>query len=420
MNKLKLLTVVLLMIFAISGRAQLTIESCQQKARDNYPLIRQFGLIEQTRNFNLENAAKGWLPQISVSGKVTYQSEVTKIPISIPGQQIDGLTRDQYQAVAEISQVIWDGGVIRSQNKLTDASAEVEKQTLEVDLYALKERVNQLFFGILLINEQLKQNDLLQKELQTTYDRISAYMKNGVANETDLDVIRVEQLKVKQLRIGLAASGKSYREMLSALIKETVTEETILVKTGIILPAADLVNNRPELLLFNARRNLLENQRNAFSASNKPKFGAFLQGGYGKPGLNMLKNEFSPFYIGGIRLSWNFGGYYTLKNNLAKIGINQQTVDAQRETFLFNNNLASGQQKNEISRAKDLITQDDEIIRLRTNIRHSSEAKVANGTLSVSELVREINAENLAMQEKSIHEIQLMLLISNLKNTMNN
>jgi outer membrane protein TolC len=322
--------------------------------------------------------------------------------------------------VAEISQVIWDGGVIRSQNKLTDASAEVEKQTLEVDLYTLKERVNQLFFGILLINEQLKQNDLLQKELQTAYDRVSAFMKNGVANEADLDVIRVEQLKVKQLRTGLTTSGKSYREMLSAFIKEPVTEETLLVKTDNILPAADPVNKRPELLLFDARRSLLENQRNALFAVNKPKIGAFLQGGYGKPGLNMLKNEFSPFYIGGIRLSWNFGGYYTLKNNLLKIDINQQSVDAQRETFLFNNNLVSLQQKNEISRVHEIITQDDEIIRLRTNIKHSAEAKVANGTLSVSDLVREINAENLAMQEKSIHEIQLMLLISNLKNTLNN
>jgi outer membrane protein TolC len=415
-----LLTAVFWMMFSVSGRAQLTIESCQQKARDNYPLIKQFGLIEQTRNFNLENAAKGYLPQISVSGKVTYQSDVTEIPTSIPGQQIDGLTRDQYQAVAEISQVIWDGGVIRSQNKLTEASAEVEKQTLEVDLYTLKERVNQLFFGILLIKEQLKQNDLLQKELQTAYERVSAFIKNGVANEADLDVIRVEQLKVKQQRIGLTASGKSYREMLSALIKEPVSDETLLARTGKILPAADLVNNRPELLLFNARRNLMESQKNTLNAVNKPKLGAFLQGGYGKPGLNMLKNEFSPFYIGGIRLSWNFGGYYTFKNNLAKIGINQQSVDAQRETFLFNNNLVSVQQKNEISRVLEIITQDDEIIRLRTNIKHSSEAKVANGTLSVSDLVREINAENLAMQEKSIHEIQLMLLVSNLRNTLNN
>jgi outer membrane protein TolC len=420
MNKLNLLTVVLLMMFSISGRAQLTIESCQQKARDNYPLIKQFGLIEQTRNFNLENAAKGYLPQISISGKVTYQSDVTKIPISIPGQQIDGLTRDQYQAVAEISQVIWDGGVIRTQNKLTDAAAEVEKQALEVDLYALKERVNQLFFGILLIHEQLKQNELLQKELQTTFERVSAFMKNGAANEADLDIIRVEQLKVKQLRIGLTASGKSYGEVLSALIKEPVSEETILVKTGNILPGSEPVNLRPELLLFDARRNLLENQRNALFAANKPRLGAFMQGGYGKPGLNMLKNEFSPFYIGGIRFSWNFGGYYTLKNNLAKIGINQQSVDAQRETFLFNNNLVSTQQKNEVSRANEIIARDVEIIRLRTNIKHSAEAKVANGTLSVSDLIREINAENLAMQEKSIHEIQLMLLISNLKNTLNN
>jgi outer membrane protein TolC len=419
MERLKFTLFLSLILMTLSLPAQITIESCQEKAYKNYPLIKQFGLIDQTRNFNLENAAKAYLPQVGLSARATFQSEVTEIPIHLPNLTIEGLTRDQYQVVAEINQTIWDGGVIQSQNKITRASAEAEKQRLEVELYTLKDRVNQLFFGILLISEQLKQNELLLKELQVNFDRIGSYMKNGIANQADQDALQVEILKARQQRSALQTAGRSYREMLSALMKETISGETVLVKPENRLPGETSISYRPELLYFDAQQKMLESQQSVLYAANRPKIGAFLQGGIGKPGLNMLKNEFSPFYIGGIRLSWNFGGLYTLRNNLGKINMSQQTVEVQKETFLFNNSLLSRQQNNEINRIRDLIVNDDEIIRLRSNIKHSAEAKVSNGTLSVSELIREINAENMAVQDKALHEIQLLLSVYNLKNLSN-
>ncbi|MDP4203805.1 MAG: TolC family protein [Bacteroidota bacterium] len=398
--------------------AQLTIESCQQKAKENYPLIKQYDLIRQTEEYSLSNANKGYLPQFSLSGKATYQSEVTQLPIKLPGVSVPSLSKDQYQATAELNQLIWDGGVIKSQKNITKASSSVDAQKNEVDLYALTDRINQLFFGVLSLNEQLIQNDLLQKELQVNYEKISAYMQGGIGNQADLDAIRVEQLKAKQRRTEMVATQKSFCDMLAAFIGEPVAKPNTLIK-----PEKNMVadtNNRPELKLFDAQSSLFDSQISSVKAGNMPKINMFVQGGVGRPGLNMLNNDFAPFYIGGVRLSWNFGGFYTQKNNLRKIELNKHSVNVQKETFLFNSQLKTLQQKNEIAKIGAVITDDDEIIRLRTNIKNASQAKVLNGTLSVSDLIRDVNAESQAKQDKALHEIQLLQAIYNLKETTNN
>ena len=417
-------------VFQLSLAAQnLTVETCQEKAKANYPLIKQYGLIEKTAQFNISNANKGYLPQLTFSAKATYQSAVTQIPASL-GTVLSDLThkpfsfpslpKDQYQAVLEADQVIWDGGVISSQKKITGASTELEKQSLEVDLFALKDRVNQLFFGILLITDQLKQNDILKNDLQTNYDLFVAYKKNGVANQADIDAIKVEQINANQHESDLKSTRNTYCIMLSALTGFNITEQTELTKPETDLSVLnDSTNHRPELRLFDAQTRLYEGQKMLITAGNLPKLGAFVQGGYGQPGLNMFTTGFSPFYVGGLRLSWNISGIYTQKNNINKLEISKKTVEVQRETFLFNNNLATRQQKNDIEKLQSTLSNDDEIIRLRQNIKNATTAKVENGTSTESDLIREINAENQARQLKSLHEIQLLMTVYQLKNNIN-
>ena len=415
------LVILLSIICQLSSMAQLTVEVCQEKAKANYPLVKQYGLIEQTAQYNISNANKGYLPQLTLSAKGTYQSQVTKLPITIPNVTIPGLSKDQYQAVVEANQVIWDGGAISAQKKITNANTEVEKQKLEVDLYTLNERVNQLYFGILLINEQLRQNDILQNELQTNYNRIASYKQNGVANQSDLDALKVEQINTQQRETELKSTQKSYFIMLSALTGLTIDAKTELIKPEINLAILNATtNHRPEIGLFDAQNKLLESQKELLNAGNRPKIGAFVQGGYGKPGLNMLTNAFSDFYIGGIRLSWNLSGFYTQKNNLNKIEISKKVMDVQKETFLFNADLKTKQQQTEIEKLQSTLSNDDEIIRLRGNIKKSASAKVDNGTLSITDLIREINAEDQAKQLKSLHEIQLIMNVYQLKNNINN
>ena len=400
---------------------QLSIDDCYKKAQANYPQVKQYGLIEQSKEFNISNANKGYLPQVSFSAKATYQSAVTKLPITLPNVTIEGLNKDQYQSVVEVNQSIWDGGVIRNQKKITEASSAVDKQKLDVDMYAINDRVNQLFFGILLLDEQIKQNLLLQDELKRNYNQISAYITNGIANQADLDAVKVNQLSTAQRKVELDATRKAYKEMLSAMIGEEIKEGTSLVKPSFAEEASlSSTINRPELQLFESQSNLFETQKSMVDAKNLPKLGVFVQGGYGNPGLNMLKNEFSPYYVAGARLTWNFGSLYTKKNDKKLLDNSLQNVAVQKETFLFNTNLKMTQQSNEIDKIKQLMRDDDEIIRLRTNIKKASEVKVEHGTLSVTDLLRDINSEDQAKQSKVLHEIQLLISIYNYKNSTNN
>lgn len=428
MRRLLLNCVFLFVPFFVIGQP-LTLDSCRQKAHANYPLLKQYGLIEKTADYNLSNANKAYLPQLNFAVKATYQSDVTEIPASL-GQAISQLTgkpfsfpslsKDQYQAVLEVNQLIWDGGLTSAQKKGIKASTEAEKQKLEVDLYALNDRINNLYFGIMLINEQLKQNNTLQDELSVNNSKIEALKQNGVAQQSDIDAIKVEQINARQHETDLKTMRQSYLQMLSAFTGLEITENTKLEKPLLSETGTSAENNRPELFLFDAQNKILDSQRDAIYAANKPKVGLFVQGGYGRPGLNMFTSEFSTFYIGGVRLLWNLSGFYTQKNNLNKINVSKKNVEVQKETFLFNNNLISKQQQNDIEKLKLTLKNDGEIIELRNNIKKSAEAKVTNGTFTVTDLLREINAENMSRQAQALHEIQLYMAVYQLKNNINN
>ena len=402
------------------AQSTLTIEQCQQMAKENYPLIKRYGLIERSKEYNLSNAGKGYLPQFSLSAKASYQSEVTKIPIDIQGIDIKGLSKDQYSATIDVTQTIWDGGVISSKKDITKASSYAEQKQLDVDMYKIVYQVNQMYFGILLLDARLKQNALLQEELQRNFDLISSYITNGIANQSDLDAIKVEQLKTVQNKAQIVSNKKAYFDMLGILIGQKLNENIILPK-----PNADNLTissqvKRSELELFDAQLANLETQKKAIKASYMPKLGLFLTGGYGKPALNMLNNDFSAYYIGGIRLSWNFGSLYTQKNDRKLIETNQDNIATSRETFLFNTSLETSQEQNEINKNKDLLKYDDDIVILRNNVKRATEAKVANGTSTVIDLMRDVNAEDLAKQDRIQHEIELLQAIYNLKYTTNN
>ena len=405
---------------AMLAHAQLTLEECQHSAQTNYPLVRQYGLIEKAREYNLENAGKGYLPQFTISGKATYQSDVTKLPVDVPGIDIKSMPKDQYQVMLEVLQNIWDGGDIRSKKQLTQATSEIDRGKQEVDMYAQNDRVNQLYFGILLLDEQLKQNQLLQEDLGRTHQLVSNYMANGIANQSDLDAVSVEILNTKQKRIELESSRQAYLSMLSIFIGKEIASRTTLEKPTDTFESTSLVNNRPELRWFDAQGGQLNVQESSLKTRFRPRFALFVQGAYGNPGLNMLKDDFSAYYVAGVRMSWNFGSLYTLRNDRRLIDNNRRKLETSRDVFLFNTNLQSTQQSSAIQSMRRQMVDDDEIIRLRVNIRKAAEAKVENGTLTVTDMLREITAENLARQTKALHEVQLLMNIWNLKYTLNN
>ncbi len=399
---------------------QLTIELCHKKAKKNYPLIKRYGLIEKTKDYNLSNAGKGYLPQFTMSAKATYQSDVPHLPISVPGVNIRPLSQDQYGVTLDVNQTIWDGGVISSKKEMAKTTSEVALKQLEVNLYSINDRVNQLYFGILLLDGKIKQNQLLKEELERNFNLISSYIQNGVANQSDLDAIKVEQLKSIQIQTQLMSNRKAYIDMLAALIGEPIDENVTMEKPNTSTQLITGQIERPELRLFEAQQTDLETQKKLIKAGYMPKLGVFATGGYGRPGLNMLEDKFAAYYIGGVRLSWNFGGLYTEKNDRRIIEASQSSLVAEKETFLFNTNLQVTQEQSEIKKNRDLLKYDDEIITLRNNVKKAAEVKVANGMLTVTDLMREINAEDLAKQDKIQHEVELLLSIYNLKYTTNN
>lgn len=397
--------------------AQLTLEECYRAARENYPLVRQFDLIERTKDFTVENAAKGYFPQLSFSGKASYQSDVTKMPFSIPGVEF-GLDNDQYQLVLELNQTVWDGGVVRNRKEEARAKSDVQKGQLEVNLYALNDRVNQLFFGMLLIDAQLAQNALLQAQLARNHGQVSACMQQGVANQADLDAVAVEQLNARQTESELRVNRKAYAEVLGLLTGRKGIDAERLVKPSVTVEPLE-ENRRPELSLYESQRRQLSVQEKGLTARYMPKLGVFAQGAYGDPGLNMLKGGFEHYYIAGVRLSWNISDLYTRKNDKRLLAASRDDIDVQEAVFRLNNRMETAQHWRTVEKIDTLMKNDDELIRLRTNIRKSAEAKVANGTLTVTEMLREVTAEDQAKQTKALHEIQRLQALYDIKYTMN-
>lgn len=397
--------------------AQLTLEACYRAARENYPLVRQFDLIERTKDFTVENATKSYFPQLGFSGKASYQSDVTKMPFSIPGVEF-GLDKDQYQLVLELNQTIWDGGAVRNRKEEARAKSEVQKGQLEVNLYALDDRVNQLFFGMLLIDAQLAQNALLQAQLARNHGQVSACMQQGVANQADLDAVAVEQLNARQTESELRVNRKAYAEVLGLLTgRKGIDAERLVKPSATVEPLEE--NRRPELSLYESQRRQLSVQEKGLTARYMPKLGVFAQGAYGDPGLNMLKGGFEPYYIAGLRLSWNISDLYTRKNDKRLLAASRDDIDVQEAVFRLNNRMEAAQHWRTVEKIDTLMKNDDELIRLRTNIRKSAEAKVANGTLTVTEMLREVTAEDQAKQAKALHEIQRLQALYDIKYTMN-
>lgn len=414
-----LLQICLFPCLLFSQIQEISLEECQRKAKDNYPLIRQYDLISLAKDYNLDNLAKNYLPQVSLGGQATYQSEVTKIPVKIPGIHIPEMNKDQYKITLEVSQLIWDGGATRSQSKITQANSDFEKQKLEVNLYSIRDKINQLYFGILTIDEQLKQLDVLTSDLQTNYELVSAMLKNGVAMVSDQDLIRVELLNTDQKRIELTTLRIAYINMLSLFIHEEISEKAKLILPDNNIDFSEEIN-RPELKMYEKQNLLYESQESSIKAKNMPKFSLFAQGGFGRPGLNMLNSDFRTYAVGGVRLSWNFGNLYTKKNEYRLIKNEMNSLETQKETFLFNTNVQLTQIQNEIVKYKMLMVKDKEIIQLRNRVKIAGESKYKNGIYQMNDLIQDINAENKARVTQSLHEMQFLQSIYNYKYTQGN
>lgn len=400
--------------------ATLTIEACYKLARQNYPMIKQRDLLTRTKEYTVSNAAKGYLPAFSVNGQATYQSAVTTFPFTIPikGFTLPQYSKDQYKIYGEVDQNIYDGGVIKNQKQTAEANDVIQQQNLEVELYALYDRVNQLYFGALLVDEQLKQNDLTKTDVQNGIDKTKALVANGTAYRSSVDELNAQLLQTVQSRIELLAEKKAYLDMLGVFINSTVDDNTVLEKP--VSPMTADTISRPELLAYDYQKKTADLQYDLLKAQLRPKLGFFAQGGYARPGLDVLSNNFAWYYIGGLRLSWNLGSIYTLKNQRRILDIDKQTLDIQKETFLFNTTLTQKQQNADIAKYQQLLKTDNQIIAMRESVKKAASAQLENGVLSAHDYITQVDAEDQARQNKILHEMQLLQEQYSYQNTIGN
>ena len=390
-----------------------SLEECQRAAEQNYPLIRQYDLIEKTTDLMVSNIMKGWLPQVSASAQATYQSDVASFPDRMQalydqiGLEMKGLKKDQYRVGIDISQTVYDGGAISSQAAIAREQGRVQAAQNEVNLYQVRQRVNEIYFALLLLEDQIRLNGDLQELLAGSEKKLASMEKGGIAAVSDYQNVKAERLNVVQQGVNLASQQRMLRTMLSTLcgieVNDVQKPPVVEIGTG---------NNRPEMRLFDSQLRLADAQEKALNAAMLPKLGVFAQGFYGYPGYNMfedmMRHEMSLNGMVGARLTWNIGALYTRKNDKAKLQLQRELTESNRDVFLFNSNLEQLQLTEEIARYRQLMADDDEIISLRSSVRKAAESKLSHGIIDVNDLVREIDQENAAKVQRSMHEIQML------------
>ena len=415
-----------MMLLPLLAQGQ-TLEECQQAAERNYPLISQYGLIEKTTDLTVSNLSKGWLPQVTASAQATYQSDVVAWPDQMQtiyqqmGLDMKGLKKDQYKVGIDVQQMVFDGGAISSQRNIAREQGRVQEAQTEVTMYQVRRRVNEMYFGLLMLDEQIALNNDLQSLLAANEQKLSSMWKRGTASESDYQAVKAERLNVMQQATTLDAQRRAVMRMLSAFCGMEVTH---VEKPALIaLPSQDVVQ-RPELKAIDAQLSLANAQERLLNAALRPKLSLFASGFYGYPGYNMfddmMSHDWSWNGMVGARLSWNLGAFYTHRNDKAKIRLQRDMAETSREVFLFNNRLELIQQNENIEQYRRLMNDDEEIIALRSSVRKAAESKLAHGIIDVNDLVKEINAENAARVQQSMHEIKLLKEVYDMKFTTNN
>ena len=403
-----------------AAHAQTTLDECIGWAYDNYPQIKEMSLIEMTKGIDLKNAAYTWLPHLNISGKATWQSEVVEMPMDIPGMDIN-IPHDQYGLTAEFTQQLWDGGTSRSQKELAEAGAEVKKTQLETNLWSIRSRVQNVFLGIILIDKQLELNRLLRESLERSSEEVKSRMEAGVALPSDLDQVSVNILSCLQQRASLDADRKSYVKILGLLTGRDMTDVELAVPQDAVNYVDDGARDfetRPEMAFYAAQLKQNEFQRHQLNTLISPKLNLSLQGGYGRPGMNMLSGDFSGYFVAGLKLQWNICALYTRGLDKRRVNADAQKIDLTRKSFILNSSVEAEQKNNAILKARDVLEKDSEIIGLRQRIRASGENQYREGTIKMNDYLSMLDEEYKAKANESMHEVQLMMAVYDMKNTI--
>lgn len=398
----------LLLIFPTYLMAQeaVSLEQCQAWARENHPVLKQSDLYQQILNLKNENNATSLLPQLTLNGQATYQSDVTKIGISIPNMNIQTADKDQYKFYLDLKQTIWDGGLNKARELINETENAGNQQQVKVELYQLKEKVNQFYFTSFLIQENL---NILEKKNGTLTERrkmMESAVKNGMMLSSELDQLLADMVKTDQMVLELESNREAVLSGLAILTGKAVDH---LQNMELTTEPKGMDNElkRPEIDLFARQTDLLNVQSEILKKQRNPKLFGFGQAGYGKPGLNMLNNEFDTYYLVGLGFNWNVLDWKNTSRQRQVLKLQQEIVQTKQESFVRNIDLASDQQNKQIDQLSRLLKTDSELIQIRERITKASASKLENGAINTADYIQDLNAEITARLTLETHKIQL-------------
>jgi outer membrane protein TolC len=404
---------ILLSLFSIPFCAQekITLEKCYELVEKNYPLVKQNQLLQSQSELQTNILEKEKLPKIALNAQATYQSEVTQVPFSMPNASIEPLNKDQYRATLDVNQLLYNGGAIKAQTQLKTSQIKTQQKLVDINLYQLKNLVNQYYFGLLLGQEKEELLLTKRKLLQEKSKEIQVAVKFGAVLPASEQVIEAEIIKINQQLNDVKYDQLKLWQHLEELSGTTFNTNAKLAIPENFSSINDV--NRPELELFELQKQQIEASQKVIATSNAPKLNAFLQGGYGNPALNMLNNSFETFYMTGIKLNWTLFDWNKTKKEKEVLEISKQIVASEKETFEVNQKRQLQEINFEIGKMETQLKSDKEIIQLREKIVRSAEAQMKNGVITSSDYLNEVTQLFESKITEKTHQIQLQLAKAN-------
>ncbi len=389
----------------------LTLDDCYRLARENYPRLSDMEKQQQISDLRQQNIDAAWNPQMNLNGQATYQSDVTRVPISLPNLTVPSQAKDQYKVYLDVRQNIYDGGISRSNRDLERAALAADLQNIEVELYSLNDRINQLYFGVLLMEENKKVLGLKLSTLNERLKVLESGLKNGLVTARDVDLLKAEKMVTEQQVREVEAERLFGLGSLKILTGAAIDGTTNLAEPELAGKNDGII--RPELKLYDLLGSKVDNNSNLLQKMRNPKVYGFGQAGYGRPGLNMLDNEFDTYYLVGLGVSWNIFDWKQTARNRQLLGIQKQMITSSRETFLQGINISMVKADESIRKAEELLRSDEELVGLRGKIAKHSASQLENGTITSADYLVDLNAETQAQINKKSHKIQLLQAIAN-------
>ena len=401
------------LFFTISLNGQgldtLSLEFCYSQAIKSYPLLKNRELIKESGELRVQNLQKAYLPRLDLSGDAKYLSEVINLNnvLPLPGYEIPSPPNDQYAIVLGLNQIIYDGGAIRWKKEVERITAKVEDQSLTVDLYQIKDRINKLYFSILFLQANDSLFRLSNKEMQEKLDQAAGAVKYGAMLSSELDVLKAENIRLEQQIMENEHNIRAMIAALEVLMDTTIDASAVLLHPHIELSFENPVE-RPEHLLFFFQQQKLEYNKQLISSARRPTIFGFAQGGYGQPGLNPVNDGFAPYYILGVKLNWNFWDWNNAKREKKILSLQQARVEHQKETFDHNLNVGLKKVREDVVKMGEVLQKDQEIIELRKNIIKTSTSKLENGVIQSADYVRDFNNYLVSLVMHNLHRLQLL------------